>query len=216
MGFTPEQQARIRAAGQAAGVMLSDKQLDAMSTYADLLAEHGKTMNLTAIRDADGVVDKHFIDSLAGDRLFPEAGVILDIGTGAGFPGLVLKIARPERRLILIDGTAKKIAFVNTVITALGLTNISALHQRAEDSGFQFDMAGQMDAVTARAVAPIDELVDLAREFLKPGGRLVLYKGVDEAEAAKPRTWKGFLPCKVDFYELPAGDRRALVSMVRR
>lgn len=210
------QQDRLREAAKQYGVELSGPQVAQFNRMTELLLEWNEKINLTAIKTPDDVVDKHYIDSLAAHALVGENAVVLDIGTGAGFPGLPLKIAGPGRKVIMIDGTGKKITYVQTVIQELGLENASALHQRAEDTGFQFGFGRLADVVTARAVAPVDELVKLGQPFLKPGGKLLLYKGVDEADAVKAKTWKGFQPTKVSYYALPAGDRRALVELQLR
>lgn len=215
MTFTPEQRARLRDGAAAAGVTLDGEALDRFEKLAAMLLEWNAKFNLTALKTAGAVIDKHFIDSLYGNAHVPEQGFVLDIGTGAGFPGIPLKIAAPGRRFLLIDGTAKKIGFVNAAVRELGLTGITGRHQRAEEPDFQAGLAGQADCVTARAVAATPELVKLARPFLKPGGALVLYKGVEEAEAVAGKNFPGFTGATVSFYRLPAGDRRALVVLRR-
>lgn len=207
---------RLREAAKQYGTELSAEQITQFDQMTELLLEWSEKINLTAIKTPDEIVDKHYIDSLAANALIGDKAVLLDIGTGAGFPGLPLKIVSPGRRVILIDGTGKKITYVQAVIQALNLENTSALHQRAEDPGFQHGFGKLADVVTARAVAAVDELVTLGRPFLKPGGKLLLYKGVEEAEAVAGKTWKGFQPAKISYYALPAGDRRALVELALR
>jgi 16S rRNA (guanine527-N7)-methyltransferase len=215
MIFTPAQRARLSAGAAAAGAPLGDADLDRFDKLAAMLLAWNEKFNLTALKTVDAVVDKHFLDSLWGHARLPAKGLFLDIGTGAGFPGIPLKIAGPGRRLVLIDGTAKKIGFVNAAVKELGLDNISGLHQRAEDQAFQFGLAGHVDGVTARAVAATDELARLAKPFLKVGGLLLLYKGVDEAQAVAGRSFPGYKGATVSFYELPEGDKRALVELRR-
>jgi 16S rRNA (guanine527-N7)-methyltransferase len=214
--LTPAQKQRLTAAAKSYGAELTGDQLAQFDRMTELLIEWNAKFNLTAIKLPEDIVDKHYIDSIAANPLIGPADVVLDIGTGAGFPGLPLKIVGPGRKVVMIDGTGKKIKYVQTVIADLKLENTSALHQRAEDPGFQFGFGQLANVVTARAVAPADELVALGKPFLKPGGKLLLFKGVDEAEAVKGKTWAGFLPTKVTYYSLPAGDKRALLELVNR
>ncbi len=217
MPFTDEQRARLRKAAETFGLSLSDEQVAQLEKATDMLLEWNERINLTALKTVDDVVDKHLIDSLAaGSHIGPNA-FVLDIGTGGGFPGVPLKIASPDRRLLLIDGTAKKVNYVQTVIQALGLQNITAMHQRAEDKGFQFGLSGQLDVVTARAVARTEELLKLASPYLKKGGRAVLYKGIAEAEEVmEGAKFAGYQAPDLHLYELPKGDRRALLVFTRK
>jgi 16S rRNA (guanine527-N7)-methyltransferase len=211
--MTEAQRGRLIDWGARFGATLARDDVAAFDRIAAMLLEANERVNLTGLKTVDEVVDKHFIDSLAGHRHLGQSDFFLDIGTGGGFPGLPLKLAAPDRRALLIDGTEKKIRYVQEVISALDLRHISALHQRAENKGFQFGLEGQFDAVTARAVAKIPVLAKAATRYLKPGGVLLLYKGVQEAEAAAGKTWPGYGPPEVHFYELPEGDRRALVLL---
>ncbi len=215
--LTDEQRDRIAAAGQRLGLSFSAEQFKQIDTTCQLLMEWNGKMNLTAIRDLDGIVDKHFIDSFYGHPHMGEKDLILDIGTGAGFPGLALKIAAPSRRVIMIDGTGKKIGFVQTVLRELGFPPESAIQQRAEDKGFQFGLAAQFDVVTARAVAKIDKLAELAAPFLKlRTGKLVLYKGPAEATDAAQIAPERFSKPEIVNYRLPEGDERAILIYTRQ
>lgn len=214
--LTPAHRQRLAAAAQAVGATLGEADLDRFERLTALLLEWNERVNLTALKTVDDIVDKHYVDSFYGHPHLPAAGFVLDIGTGAGFPGVPLKILAPARRVLCIDGTGKKITFVQTVIRALGLQGITAMHQRAEDKGFVFGLRGQVDGVTARAVAATEALAALAAPYLRPGGVLVLYKGVDEAESVAGKALPGYGPAALHAYALPAGDRRALLVLPRK
>lgn len=214
--FTPAQRERLERAAASLGIELGDEGVAKFERLTGLLLEWNERVNLTALKTVDDIVDKHYIDSLYGHPLLPPNGFVLDIGTGAGFPGVPLKIAAPERRLLCIDGTGKKITFVQTVIKDLGLKNITAMHQRAEDKAFIFGLRGQFDGVTARAVTDTAALAALAEPYLKKGGVLVLFKGTDEAEAMRGKSFPGFGAAKLHAYVLPAGDKRALLELIKK
>ena len=182
----------VRLGADAWGLELSDRQLAQFARYADLLLEWNATrMNLTRLTSPRDVAVKHFLDSLALlTVLTPPAGArTLDVGTGAGLPGLALKIARPDLRLTLLDGTAKKLGFCRAVADALGLLDVETVHARAEDAARRPELAGRFDLVTARAVAPLERLWPWLAPFLAPGGTAAAFKGsgvAEEMAAARP------------------------------
>ena len=140
--------------GKEAGLVFTEKQLEQFSLYFDLLIETNKVMNLTAITEPEEVAVKHIIDSLLAydEKIFP-GKLLADVGTGAGFPGIPLKIYCPELKVVLLDSLAKRLKFLELVIEKLGLENISCVHLRAEDAGQNKDHREKYDLVTARAVA---------------------------------------------------------------
>lgn len=153
----------------------------AFDRYAEMLTERNEKVNLTAITDTDEIRVKHFTDSLAAIDLIKTGATVLDIGSGAGFPGIPLKIARDDISVTLLDSVNKKVAFMNDVIADLGLKNIEAVHARIED----FPHKGEFDVAVSRAVAELTTLAEYALPFVKVGGTFVAYKSEKaEAEAA--------------------------------
>lgn len=171
---------------------LTETQIGQFDQYAALLVEWNATrLNLTRLTSPSDIAVKHFLDSLAVLTVIspPLNSSWIDVGTGAGLPGLALKIARPDLRLTLLDATAKKLAFCRAVAEALGLDDVQTVHARAEDAGREASHAGSYDFAVARAVAPLDKLLSWTAPFVKPGGLLVALKGanvVDELPAARP------------------------------
>ena len=176
------------------GIKLNEKQLDQFFTYYEMLVEKNKVMNLTAITKEDEVVTKHFSDSLSlfgllremqagGDAWYKTCNVI-DVGTGAGFPGIPLKIVFPELRVTLLDSLNKRIKFLNEVIEALGLEKITAIHGRAEDFAKQKEYREQFDYVVSRAVANLTVLSEYCLPYVKEDGYFLPYKSGDIKEEA--------------------------------
>lgn len=155
----------------------------AFNRYAEMLRERNEKINLTAITEPEEVKVKHFLDSCSAAELLPGGASVLDIGSGAGFPGLPLKIVRPDLTVTLLDSVNKKVAFVNDVVAELKLSGATAVHARIED----FPHKGEYDAVVSRAVAELSTLAEYALPFVKIGGAFIAYKSEkaeSEAEAA--------------------------------
>jgi 16S rRNA (guanine527-N7)-methyltransferase len=180
------------ASGQL-GVALDDDALSRFARYRDLLLERSAHFNLTAIREAEEIERRLFLDAIAMvpelDRLAgggPDRAArsprLVDVGTGAGFPGLALKIARPHLDVTLVDATAKKVAFINEVIAALRLERARAVQGRAEELGQDTALRERFDFATARAVASLPVLLEYVVPFLAIGGTALLPKGLEIAE----------------------------------
>ena len=160
------------------GISLEERQIKQFLTYYEMLVEKNKVMNLTAITEFDEVIEKHFLDSLQIAQyvdLNQEISVI-DVGTGAGFPGIPLKIAFPKMNVVLLDSLNKRINFLNEVIDELGLEKITALHGRAEDYGKKAEYREQFDYCVSRAVANMASLSEYCLPFVKVGGSFIPYK----------------------------------------
>lgn len=159
------------------GLTVTESQARQFAIHGQCLMEWNRRINLTAITRPEDVAVKHFLDAIAPLVHLPAQGRLLDIGTGGGFPGLPLKVMRPELSVTLIDGVRKKINFVKHVIRQLGLENIQALQVRAEALGCDRSFMGGFQVVVCRALADLDKLIDLAAPFLTPRGCIVAYQG---------------------------------------
>lgn len=174
------------------GIELSPVQKDQFEQYYRLLVEWNDKFNLTAITGYVDVQTKHFLDSLAGLPILAEEMAaalplaqplrLVDVGTGAGFPGLPLKIVTPTLDLTLMDGTQKKITFLEEVVRQLGLAPVHFVCGRAEELGRKVEHRARFDVVTARAVAPLDTLVEYLLPLVRVGGYAMIYKGPGASE----------------------------------
>ena len=167
----------------AHGVTLDREALMRLDLYAERLIETNRRFNLTAVTDPDEVTVKHFADSLVllGKTEFPAGASLLDVGTGAGFPGLALKLARPDLQVAFLDGTRKKLGFISSVLEETGLAG-ETLHLRAEEAGKLPKYREKFDFVTARAVADMAVLVEYCLPFVRAGGLFLAMKSAAAEE----------------------------------
>ncbi len=208
---------------EAAGIMLSEGQTAAFLRYAELLEEWNEKMNLTAITEFPEVVRKHFVDCVYPFALLKAEGplTLIDVGSGAGFPGIPLKIMFPALRVTLIDSLNKRVRFLEEVIRTLNLTDIRALHGRAEDLARDPQLRERFDLSTARAVAPLPVLAEYCLPFVRRGGRFLAYKsGQTEEELAGAENALRILGAKENgslHYSLPgSGDGRSLLILEKQ
>lgn len=169
------------------GVTLSDEAFARLDAFSEQLVETNRHFNLTAITEPEDMTVKHFADSLTLFSFvdFPEGAKIIDVGTGAGFPGLVLKLARPDLEVTFLDSTRKKLGFIDSVLQNAGLSG-EILHRRAEEAGQDKAFREQFDFATARAVSDLRNLAEYCLPFVKAGGYFLSMKsaGADEEIAA--------------------------------
>lgn len=207
----------------AQGIVLTEKQKQAFETYFHLLVQWNQKINLTAITDKNEVYLKHFYDSVAPilqGHLQDQNLKLLDIGAGAGFPSLPMKILFPQLKVTIIDSLNKRITFLKHLTEELELDGVAFYHGRAEDYGQNKAFRGQFDLVTARAVARMQVLAELTIPFLKVGGQLIALKASaaeDELQEAQPALQTLFAKVETSLdYQLPNGDSRNLTLVSKK
>jgi 16S rRNA (guanine527-N7)-methyltransferase len=179
--------AALVAGAARLGLRLAPPQIDRFQGYAALLREGKRTLSLTALTDPVDVAVKHFLDSLSVLPILPPGRIrVVDVGTGAGFPGLPLVLARPEIQAVLLEATAKKAAWVAQTLGRLGVAGTTVLAARAEEVAHDPAYRGRFDVAVARAVAPVAVLCELCLPFLHPGGRFVAQKSATGAAVEVP------------------------------
>ena len=167
------------------GIHLDKKSVEAFDLYLEEFLKWNQKINLSAIRTENGVVIKHFLDSLSVLPHLPNPSSLLDIGAGAGFPGIPLKIVEPSLKMTLIDSVRKKVDFQNHIIRMLGLKEIRAIHGRVQDTEILHSQGGQYDIVISRAFSDLQTLLLLGFPFLKKGGMLLAMKGERDGETVQ-------------------------------
>lgn len=202
-------------------ITLTENQYEQFQKYFELLAEWNEKMNLTAITDESGVALKHFADSLSLLNFvdIPQNSSLADVGTGAGFPGVVLKIARPDIKLTLIDSLNKRLVFLGEVCAQLGI-EAKLIHSRAEDGARDEKLRESFDFVASRAVARMNVLSEYCLPYVKVGGAFCAMKGAQANEEFKEslnanNTLGGKLEKKY-FFELPENGGERAIAVVRK
>jgi 16S rRNA (guanine527-N7)-methyltransferase len=198
---------------KALGIELSTQQIGKFQEYFNLLNKWGKSINLTAIKNPDEIVLKHFLDSLTLTAHISPKSSLIDIGTGAGFPGIPLKIALPDLSVTLVDSTAKKIGFLDLIIRGLKLENCNAVHGRAEDLGKMEQFKNNYNFVTARALASAKDLFPLLIPFAAKQGQILMLKG---AEAQKESSELSIdCPAKIEIIPLKIPGLEAQRNLIK-
>lgn len=215
---------RLIATAQGCGIALERETAEKLDIYARLLVEWNERMNLTAITAPEEIAVKHFADSLTAGALLPAAGdaplTLIDVGTGAGFPGVPLALWRRDIRLTLLDSLNKRLVFLETLCRELALP-VTLVHARAEEAGRRKEMRERFDVATARAVAALPTLCEYCLPLVKPGGRFIAMKGPSGGEeltaAANALSRLGGAPGELRELQLPsAGEpdaRRTLIAI---
>ena len=207
---------RLEAKCAALGIALTGPMLDALDQYAEILVEYNQKVNLTAITDPEGIEDKHFADSLLLANLPETAGKLVDVGTGAGFPGVVAKIFKPELQLTLMEPTGKRVEFLKYVCAQLGLSGVEFAKERAEEAARKV-WREQFDVATARGVAALPMLSEYCLPLVKVGGVFLAMKGPGAAEelteSGAALNKLGGKGSSVAEFHLPGGDVRNIIRI---
>lgn len=201
------------------GIEISSDLEGKLEKYAELLKDWNEKINLTAILDDEGIAVKHFLDCLLVSKVadFKKGDRVIDVGTGAGFPGLVIAAAYPDVEVTLLDSTGKKLKAVENMAQEMGVKNAEVIHMRAEEAGKKPEFREKYDFATARAVAELRVLLEYTLPFVKVGGTFLSLKGasaVDEIDGAKNslKTLSGKIE-GINEFTLPGGDKRAIINV---
>ena len=202
------------------GVRFSVKQTEQFFEYMNLLIEWNEKMNLTAITDPDEIILKHFIDSITILNELEDGSKLVDVGTGAGFPGIPLSIMNPTLKITLVDSLNKRLIFLQEVVNRLKLENIEIVHARAEEFGQNKKYREQFDISTSRAVANLSTLSEYLIPLVKVGGKIISMKASEAKqelnEAKKAIEVLGGTVEKVDEFNLPQSDIGRTVIIIRK
>ncbi len=201
------------------GIELSSNQINSLEKYYKLLIEWNEKMNLTALTEPHDVALKHFCDSILLLKYadIPQNSSLIDVGTGAGFPSVPIKIVRPDLRLCLLDSLNKRLVFLQQVVDTLGLQDVTIVHSRAEDGAKKADLREKFDFATSRAVAQLNVLSEYCLPYVKVGGAFLSMKGkYSEEEIANAKSaikLLGGKTEKVDTYNLADGSERTIINV---
>lgn len=203
-------------------IILTENQAQQLVRFYEMMIEKNKVMNLTSITDFQEVVEKHFMDSLMVNHVVRFTGTesVIDVGTGAGFPGIPLKIIFPDLELVLMDSVNKRLKFVDEVIEELNLKKITTVHARAEDMGNQKEYREKFDYCLSRAVANLATLAELCLPFVKVGGKFISYKAgeIENEVSSSSLAAKvlGNASWTIQYFNIPETDiQRSFVSCTK-
>lgn len=201
-------------------VDVTELQAEQFYTYMKMLQEWNEKINLTAITEPNEVIIKHFIDSITINKYINENAKVIDVGTGAGFPGIPLSIIRSDIKVTLMDSLNKRIKFLDEVVNDIKLNNVDTIHSRAEELGHNKDFRESFDIATSRAVAPLNVLLEYLMPFVKVGGYCICMKGSnieDEIKDAKKalQVLSGQI-VDIDSFELPETDYGRNIIVIKK
>ncbi len=209
------QKNELRDCLKSCGINITDEQLKQLDTYADMLISYNEKINLTAITEKDQIYEKHFYDSLLLSFARTMEGCLVDVGTGAGFPGVVLKIVYPDLKVILLEPLNKRCIFLNELIKTLGLKDIEVINSRGED--YALSHREEYDMVTARAVTNLNALIEIAGAMVKVGGIFFALRGLNGnkeiIDAEKAYTKMGFVLKEKREFTLSDGSLRIIADL---
>ncbi|MBQ7133097.1 MAG: 16S rRNA (guanine(527)-N(7))-methyltransferase RsmG [Ruminococcus sp.] len=200
-------------------IELTDEQIEKLTRYYELLIEWNGKMNLTALTEPSDVALKHFCDSILLLKYaeIPENSSLIDVGTGAGFPSLPIKIVRPDIKLCLLDSLNKRLVFLSEVVKELGFNDVKIVHSRAEDGARKAELREKFDFATSRAVAQLNVLSEYCLPYVKVGGAFLAMKGkYSEEEIGSAKSGIKLLGGKtekVDTYYLADGSERTIINV---
>ena len=201
-------------------IVLNEKQIEQFYQYMELLLEWNQKINLTAITNPEEIILKHFIDSLTIAKHIEMGAKLIDVGTGAGFPGIPLKIVREDIKITLLDSLNKRINFLKEVIEKLELTNIQTIHSRAEDLAKNKNYRERFDYATSRAVANMTTLSEYLIPFVKVGGCVICMKGAEINEetqqSQKAIAILGGKTIQKEAFQLPKSDIKRNIIILEK
>ncbi len=210
----------LRKQASKLNINMENDELEKFFSYMNLLIDWNEKINLTAITEPEDIIKKHFVDSLEINKYIMEKSNVIDVGTGAGFPGLPLKIVRKDINITLLDSLNKRINFLNEVISFTDLNNIKTVHFRAEDAGKNTQFREKFDVVTSRAVAPLNILAEYMLPFAKVNGCCICMKGsnIDEEvkTSVKAINELGGKIENLEEFELPDSDIKRSIVIIRK
>ena len=206
----------LKEGSRELGTPLTGGQEELFLLYLAQLKLWNKSINLTAVKTDREIVIKHFLDSITAEALIPEGASVLDIGTGAGFPGVPLKIVRPDLDVTLLDSSGKKVSFLKDLIRKLGLSGITALSARAEEpeNGLPRE---SFDCVITRAVGSVTHVLDLSRPYVKEGGGIILMRGRNSTSDIQESEYpEGLELVEEKHLTLPFGEQERTLLLFKR